>query len=43
MLDGLNAFSGEEITVNVNGKLDPCILVDPKDDSYLHVIMPVKS
>lgn len=43
ILDALNAFSGEKITINVNGKLDPCVLTDPDDTSYTHVIMPVKS
>mgnify|MGYP000249271069 CR=1 FL=1 len=43
ILDALQAFDGEKIQINVNGKLDPCILTDPKDASYLHVVMPVKS
>jgi DNA polymerase-3 subunit beta len=43
ILDALQAFNGSMIQINVNGKLDPCILTDPDDDSYLHVIMPVKS
>lgn len=43
ILDALGAFHGTKISVNVNGKLDPCILRDPTDDSYLHVVMPVKS
>ncbi len=43
ILDALQAFDGENITINVNGKLDPCVLTDSSDDSYLHVIMPVKS
>ncbi len=43
ILDALQAFSGEEIQININGKLDPCVLTDPNDDSYLHLIMPVKS
>ncbi len=43
ILDALNAFDGEKIMLNINGKLDPCVLTDPADSSYLHVIMPVKS
>jgi DNA polymerase-3 subunit beta len=43
ILDALGAFHGERVQININGKLDPCILTDPDDDSYLHVIMPVKS
>lgn len=43
ILDALQAFNGEKIQININGKLDPCVLTDPEDKSYLHVIMPVKS
>jgi DNA polymerase III subunit beta len=43
ILDALSAFEGNKIQVNVNGKLDPCILTDPENDDYLHVVMPVKS
>ncbi len=43
ILDALQAFEGDEIQININGKLDPCVLTDPSDDSYLHLIMPVKS
>ncbi len=43
ILDALAVFEGESIQINVNGKLDPCVLTDPDNDDYLHVIMPVKS
>lgn len=43
ILDALQVFDGEKIQINVNGKLDPCVLTDPTDDSYIHVVMPVKS
>jgi len=43
ILDALNAFSGESIQINVNGKLDPCVLTSEDDPTYTHVIMPVKS
>ncbi len=43
ILDALGAFECKKIQVNVNGKLDPCILTDPENDDYLHVVMPVKS
>lgn len=43
ILDALQAFEGDRIQINVNGKLDPCVLTDPDDTSYLHVVMPVKS
>ncbi len=43
IMDALNAFNGKQIKININGKLDPCVFTDPQDESYLHVIMPVKS
>ncbi len=43
ILDALNAFQGERVKMNVNGKLDPCVFTDPDNDDYLHVVMPVKS
>ena len=43
ILDAIQVFGGQNIQINVNGKLDPCVLTDPDDPSYLHVIMPVKS
>lgn len=43
ILDALSAFDGESVQLNVNGKLDPCLLTDPDNDDYLHVVMPVKS
>lgn len=43
ILDALNAFDGEKIQLNVNGKLDPCVLSDPDNKDYIHVVMPVKS
>jgi DNA polymerase-3 subunit beta len=43
ILDALGAFEGDKVVVNVNGKLDPCLLTDPDRGDYIHVIMPVKS
>ncbi len=43
MLDGLHAFSGEEISFCFNGKLEPSVLKDPAGSEYVHVIMPLKS
>lgn len=43
ILDALGAFEGNKTQINVNGKLDPCVLTDPDNDDYLHVVMPVKS
>jgi DNA polymerase-3 subunit beta len=43
ILDALSTFEGDKIQVNVNGKLDPCVLTDPDNPEYLHLVMPVKS
>ncbi len=43
LLDALNAFHGEEINFNFNGKLDPVVLSDPNESDYVHLIMPLKS
>lgn len=43
ILDALHAFSGEDVRLAFNGKLEPCILADPKENDYLHVVMPLKS
>lgn len=43
IIDALAAFEGEKVQLNVNGKLDPCLLTSPDGGNYLHVVMPVKS
>jgi DNA polymerase III subunit beta len=43
LLDGLNAFSSDEITFGFNGKLEPTLLSDPKNPEYVHIVMPLKS
>jgi DNA polymerase-3 subunit beta len=43
LVDGLNAFSTEEVEFCFNGKLEPCILRGSEDPSYLHLIMPLRS
>jgi len=43
LLDGLNALSGDEVTLGFNGKLEPTLLHDPAASDYRHVIMPLKS
>lgn len=42
ILDALNVIDSKEISVNFNGKLDPCVLKGT-DDDYMHIIMPLKS
>jgi DNA polymerase-3 subunit beta len=43
LLDGLNAFHGEDIMFGFNGKLEPTILKDPNGGDYVHIVMPLKS
>lgn len=43
ILDALHALSGDEVSLSFNGKLEPCVLKDPKAADYTHVIMPLKS
>jgi DNA polymerase III subunit beta len=43
ILDALHALGGEDVRIAFNGKLEPCILADPKAGDYLHVVMPLKS
>jgi len=43
LLDGLNVMAGENVTFAFNGKLEACVLRDPQNDDYLHLIMPLKS
>jgi DNA polymerase-3 subunit beta len=43
ILDALHALGGEDVQISFNGKLEPCVLADPKAGDYLHVVMPLKS
>ena len=42
LLDALNCIDGEKVTMKFNGKLSPVLLMG-QDDSYRHIIMPVKA
>lgn len=43
LLDALHVFNGDKISLSFNGKLEPCVLRDPANNDYIHVIMPLKS
>lgn len=43
ILDALGSMNGEEVTIQFNGKLEPCVLLSKSSDDYTHVIMPLKS
>lgn len=43
LLDGLNAFSADEVEFCFNGKLEPCVLRSKSDPDYVHIVMPLRS
>lgn len=45
LLDGLNAFNDDEIKFAFSGKTAPCVITsaNPKNQNYLHVVMPLRS
>ncbi len=43
LLDALQVLSGDDVQLCFNGKLEPCVLKDPKTPDYTHLIMPLKS
>lgn len=43
LLDALGALSGDDVVFGFNGKLEPTLLCDPKNDDYVHIVMPLKS
>jgi DNA polymerase-3 subunit beta len=43
LLDALHVFSGDTITFQFNGKLDPSLLSDSKSKDYKHIVMPLRS
>jgi DNA polymerase-3 subunit beta len=42
ILDALNVIHDSDVSVNFNGKLEPCVVRGTKDD-YIHIVMPLKS
>lgn len=43
LLEALHVFNGDTVTFSFNGKLEPCLLTDPKAKDYKHIIMPLRS
>lgn len=43
VLDALNVFHGPTISLKFNGKLEASQLIDPDNDDYIHIVMPLKS
>lgn len=43
LLDALHVLTGDKVTFQFNGKLDPSLLTDPKSKDYKHIVMPLRS
>lgn len=43
LLDALHVISGNKVTFQFNGKLDPSLLSDPDNGDYKHIVMPLRS
>lgn len=43
LLDGLQAMNGKEVDFCFNEKLEPIVIIDKQDSSYVYVVMPLKS
>ncbi len=43
LLDALHGLAGEKVVLAFNGKLEPCVLKEPGNADYVHLIMPLKS
>ncbi len=42
LLEFLSGFVGDEVLFEMTGSLNPGVFKGPKDESYLHIIMPVR-
>lgn len=43
LLEALSVLNQEKLTFSITGKVNPCLLRPEGDDSYLHIIMPLRS
>lgn len=43
VIEALGTLDGNQVVFGFSGKLAPCVLCAAKDDSYQHIIMPLKS
>lgn len=41
--DALGAIHTDQVDIGLTGKVNPCIIQPVDDDSYLHIIMPLRS
>jgi len=42
LLDLLSSFPAKELVLQMTGSLNPAVFLVPEDDSFLHIIMPVR-
>ncbi len=43
LIDALNAFEEDSITMHFSGKTNPCVLGSSKQSQYQHIVMPLRS
>lgn len=43
ILDALNVIHSDEVSIGLTGKVNPCVLQPVEDDSYIHIVMPLRS
>ncbi len=43
LIDALGAFHGDSIVFQCNGRVEACVVADPGNEDYIHIIMPLKS
>ena len=43
LMDGLNAFTSEDVEFCFNGKLEPCVLRSQSEPNYVSLVMPLRS
>lgn len=42
-MDGLNSIAGDEVVLNANNENAPSVLKSSSDDSFIYIIMPIRS
>ena len=43
LLDGISSVEGEEVEIHFAGAVNPALLKSPEDDSFVYVVMPVRT
>ena len=43
IIDALGVVDAMDVSISFNSKIDPCVIKPKGDDSYTHIIMPLKS